>query len=479
MSIAKNYIYNVVYQIVILIVPVITVPYISRVLGSTGVGINAYTNSIIQYFILLGSIGINLYGNREIAYVRDDKIKLSKTFWGIFTLKLITTFISYSLFLIFLVLVDNYEKIFFIQSIYIIAAAIDISWLFMGLEDFKKTVIRNLLVKIVGVICTFLFVNSPTDLWKYVFILALSQLLGNFSLCLYLPKTVQKVKISWYDIKKHLRPSISLFIPQIAIQIYVVLNKTLLGIFSSPDEVGYFDNADKIVKVVLSIVTAMGTVMLPRVSNTFAKGDINKVKKYIYNSFDFVSYLSIPLMFGLAGIAVNFAPWFFGMDFSKTGILMCMISPIILFIAWSNVLGNQYLLSTGNVRGFTLSVVIGAIVNFILNLILIGRYHSIGTAIATVISEFSVTAVQLYLVRHNLQIKKMIYSTWKYFVAGSSMFIIIYYIGGHLDVGITTIIIQFVIGIIVYFTLLFLLKSNLNGKMFDLIFSYIRRITSR
>lgn len=479
MSIAKNYFYNLLYQIVTLIIPLVTIPYISRVLGAEGIGINAYTNSIIQYFILMGTIGITLYGNREIAYVRDDKVKLSRTFWGIFSLKCITTFISFVLFMLFLIVVDEYHYIFLLQSIFIIAAVVDISWLYMGLEDFKKTVIRNLFVKIIGVICIFLFVKTSNDLWKYVLILSMSQLLGHLSLWFYLPKTVNKIKLKWKDVKRHLLPSLTLFIPQIAIQIYIVLNKTMLGILSNVNEVGLFDNADKIVKIVLAIVTALGIVMLPRISNTFARGEIEQVKNYIYHSFDFVTYLSIPLMFGLAGIAIEFAPWFFGPEFTKTGIIICIISPIIVFIAWSNVLGQQFLMPIGRIKGYTVSVIIGAVVNFIFNLLLIGRFHSIGAAIATLIAEFTVTTVQLYWVRNDLQIKKLLHSSWKYLISGIIMYLIVRYIGLSLEDGIKSIVIQIIAGIIAYFGLLFLLKSDLNKKLFGVGLTYLRKIISR
>lgn len=476
MSIAKNYIYNVIYQIVTLLIPIITIPYISRVLGSSGVGINAFTTSVIQYFILIGTIGISLYGNRTVAYVRDNKDELSRTFWGIFILKIITTCSAFLAFLIFLLVIDDYQIIFLILSIYILAAAVDISWLYMGLEDFKKTVIRNLFVRVIGVVCIFIFVKTSNDLWKYVLILASSQFFGHLSLWAYLPKTVNRVKLTWNDIKKHLKPSIILFVPQIAIQIYLVLNKTMLGVLSSTNEVGYFDNADKVVKIVLSIVTAMGVVMLPRVSNSFAQGQMNRVKDYLYHSFDFASYLSIPLMFGLAGIALEFAPWFFGPEFSKSGLLICVISPIVLFIAWSNVIGQQYLMPTGIMRVYTYSVVIGAIINLILNFLLIGPYQSTGTAIATVIAEFCVIVVQLYFVRNDFQIKILFRSLWKYLIAGLFMFLVIRYIGNSLGVGYKTTAVQVLIGASVYFILLFIMKSTLNRKLFGVGLKLVRKV---
>jgi len=476
MSITRNYLYNVIYQIVTLILPLITVPYISRVLGADGIGINAYTNSIIQYFILIATIGISLYGNRAIAYVRDNKVELSKTFWGIFILKLITTSVALIVFAIFLYFTKEFYLIFLIQSIYIFAAAIDISWLYMGLEDFKKIVIRNLIVRIIGVVSIFIFVTDSSDLWKYVFILAFTQLLGHLTLWSYLPKTVIKITLKWIDIKKHFIPSINLFIPQIAIQIYLVLNKIMLGSLANTTEVGYFDNSDKIVRMFLYVVTAMGVVMLPRIANTFAKGEMTKVKNYLYQSFDFASYLSFPLMFGLAGIATEFTPWFFGPGFSKTGTLIMIISPIIVFIAWSNVLGQQYLMPVGKVRGYTVSVCMGAAVNFVLNILLIKNFLSIGTAIATIIAEFMVTVVQLYWIRYDIQIKQLFQSIWKYFLSGLIMFFVIRIIGNTLGVGINTTIVQILVGITNYFTLLAIFKSEMNKRLVLTGWSKIKKI---
>lgn len=466
MSIVKNYIYNVVYQVFILIVPLITIPYVSRVLGSHGVGVNAYTNSIIQYFILFGTIGVALYGNRSIAYVRDNKEKLSQTFWSIFFLKLTTTSIAYLCFLVFLLFVHRFHFIFLIQSIYIISAAFDVTWLYMGLEDFKKTVLRNLIVKVIGTICIFVFIQTKNDLWEYVLILSLSELFGQMTMWFYIPKTVDKIKIKWHAIKAHFLPALVLFLPQVSIQIYAVLNKSMLGKLSNPSEVGFFDNADKIVKVILALVTAMGVVMLPRISNTFAKGDTAKVREYLFQSLDFASYLSIPLMFGMAAIARNFTAWYFPPEFSKTGLLIAIISPIIVFIAWSNVLGIQFLMPVGKMREFTISVTIGAIINFIVNLILIHAYQSVGTAISTVIAEFTVTFVQFCFTVKDINLKELGKSLWKYVFSGLIMYIAVLFVEKLFRFGILLTIMQVTIGVIVYFAILFVLHSELNKKVF-------------
>lgn len=468
MSVAKNYMYNLLYQLLILILPLITVPYVSRILGSNGVGINAYTNSILQYFVLFGTIGISLYGSRNIAYVRDKKDELSKTFWGIFILKLVTSAIAYIAFLIFVFTTGSkYTSIYFIQSLAIISAALDISWFFMGIEDFKKTVTRNFIVKMIGVACIFIFVKTKNDLNKYIFILCVSDLIGQGVMWMYMKSYIHKIKITVNDIFKHFMPSVQLFVPQVAIQIYVVLDKTMVGIFSTPSEVGFYDNSQKIVKLTLAVVTSMGTVMLPRVANTFAKGDLKKVKEYLVKSFEFSSYLAIPMMFGMIGIADQFVPWFFGKEFLKCSELISIISPIIVAIAWSNVLGMQIMLPVGKVKEFTISVTVGAVVNFIINLIVIKRYHSLGASVASVIAEFVVTGMQFYLMREYIPAKSLFKDIWKYIISSAIMLFCIKVIGNYLGIGIKTTVIQVLIGIILYFCMLCLLKSKINKNLID------------
>lgn len=467
MRVVRNYLYNVAYQMFILIIPLITVPYISRIVGPTGVGINAYTNSIIQYFILFGSIGISLYGNREIAYVRDDKGKLSRTFWEIEILRVSTISIAYILFLGFLLVTNTYHDYFIFQSLLIISAALDISWFYMGLEDFKKTVTRNMIVKILTVILIFTFVKSKTDLGLYILILSLSQLFGNLTLWPYLRKTLVKINWNKLNILRHLRPSIGLFIPQIAIQIYLVLNKTMLGQMDGVSSVGYFDNSDKIIKMVLAIVTATGTVMLPHVANSFAKGKYTEVSQLLANSFDFVSFLAIPLMFGVSAISLKLAPWFFGSDFKEVGPVMMIESIVILLIAWSNVTGQQFLMPTNKIKYYTISVTIGAIINLLLNVPLISLYGVIGVAISTVISELVVTSYQLYKVKLYISLKLMFTNVYKYLIAGIIMFIVVFYVDCKISFGLVSLIGQILLGILVYIGILIFLKPTIFKKIRD------------
>ena len=270
-SVTKNYIYNLAYQILIIILPVITTPYISRVLGVENIGIYSYTLSISAFFILFGSLGIALYGKREIAYMQKDKKRYTIAFWEILILRVITMSISLLIFGLTFARNGEYQNYFKILILEIIANCIDISWFFQGLEEFKKTVIRNMIVKIVSVVCIFVFVKTREDLTKYFIIYVLSMLIGNGSLWLYLPRFLTKVKLNELNVKKHFKPTFSLFLPQIATEIYTILDRTMIGlIVNDKSEVGFYDQSQKIIKMLLTLITSLGTVMLPRIANNFA-----------------------------------------------------------------------------------------------------------------------------------------------------------------------------------------------------------------
>ncbi|WP_026882532.1 flippase [Clostridium akagii] len=460
-SVAKNYFYNVTYQIIALIIPFITVPYVSRVLGPKGVGINAFTGNNVQYFILFGTIGLSLYGNRTIAYKRDDKEEMSKEFWEIFFLIFSLSIVSYIIFFLLFCINNKYKIIYIFQSISILSTAIDISWLFMGLEDFKKTVTRNLIFKIAGVICVFAFVKTIDDLWKYVFIYSFFGFLGQAIMLLYLPKIVFKPKISELKIKKHVIPALKLFMPQIAISIYAILDKTMLGVLTNVTQVAFYDQSQKLVKMVLVIVTSMSTVMLPRMANTYAKGDNKKLKDYLAKSFIFSTGVSLPVLFGLIGISYELVPWFMGSKFLIVIKLMVIISPIILAISWSAVFGTQYLVPINKNKEFTLTVILGAIVNFVLNLILIPRYQAFGTSIASVAAEWSVVIAQLWVIRNEFNILNQVKEIYKYIIASIFMFALVRIIGSILGACKTTNFIQIAAGMICYILILILFKENL------------------
>ena len=331
MKVIRNYLYNVGYQVLAIIVPLITSAYVSRVLRPEGVGANAFTNSIIQYFILFASMGIGYYGNRQIAYVRDNRIKMAKTFWEIQIVKTIMTLVSIIAFEIFLIFYTRQFDYMVAQSLNLVAVAFDISWFYEGVENFKVTVLKNSLVKIVSMIAIFLFIKGPYDVTLYIVVLALSTLLGNLTLWPDIYRDLPKVKIKSLNPWIHFLPMVELFIPQIATQVYVQLNRTMLGIMVNETASGYYQYSDSLVKLILALVTATGTVMLPHVANAVSHGDMKKVNQMLYKSFDFVSAMAVPMMFGLAAISLTLAPKYYGPGYGPVGPAM-MIESIVIFM---------------------------------------------------------------------------------------------------------------------------------------------------
>ena len=466
----KNYLYNAGYQILYMLAPLITVPYISRNLGAHASGINSYTNAWVTFFYLMGQMGVTLYGNREIAYHRDDIDARSRTFWSIELLQILTVSSSLIVYLVAVIFFSTtFQKYFLLQSLWIIAAGVDISWYFMGLEDFKKTVVRNTIVKLISIAAIFIFVRRPSDLWKYILLLGVAQLGGSLTLWPYLRGSIHGVKLRNLHPLKHFYPAFLLFIPTITTQVYVVVNRLMLGRMSTQAATGQFDYGDKIVKLVLAIVTATGTVMLPHVANKFSKGDIKGVRQSLYNSFDFVTALAVPMMFGLMAISKKFAPWFLGSEYVPTGVLMFIESPIILFIAWSNVTGTQYLMPVNRVHEYTASVTAGAISNIVFNLFLIQRFGANGAALATVLSELLVTAVQLMFIRNTIRRRQLFSSVWKYLVAGFVMFVVVYRFNQMMRMSIPNLLVQVVIGALVYCTGVFLLRAPIIKQAIQLL----------
>lgn len=470
MKVIKNYLYNAGYQILLMLAPLLTTPYISRVLGANNNGINTYTNGWVTFFYLAGQLGIFLYGNREIAYQRKDKYKRSKTFWSIISLQIFTSSIALIAYLIAVFLFSSAFKTYFLlQALWIVAYGIDISWYFMGMEDFKKTVSRNTIVKLITIALIFILVRNQNDLAKYIFLLGFAQLAGSLTLWPYLRKNIQWVKISEWHPLKHFYPALLLFIPTITTQIYLVVNRIMLGRMAPQAAVSQFNFGDNIVKLVLAIVTATGTVMLPHIANKFASGDVKGVRDSLYKSFDFVTAVSVPMMFGLMAIANKFAPWFLGNEYGPTGGVIFWEAPAILMIAWSNVTGTQYLMPTHREHQYTISVTIGAVVNIVANIFLISLYGANGAAIATVISEFAVTVVQLFYIKGTIRRRALFASIWRYLISGLFMYIVVSRINEIMNMTIINLALQVALGIAVYTIGLLLLKAPIIKQAKSLI----------
>ncbi|HAT4257871.1 flippase [Clostridium perfringens] len=470
MSLKKNFIYNIIYQLFIVITPIITVPYVSRVLGPSGVGLYSYTASYAQYFVLLGMIGISLYGNRQIAYNKFNKVKLSKEFWNIYGLQLITTTIAFIIYINIFVFINELNKyLYLVQSIIVFTTIFDITWFFIGYEDMKSVVIRNSVVKVFGIVSIFIFIKKPSDVIKYALIMVVSNFIGQVIMWFNIRDKVYRYKPNIKESIKHLKPSVSLFISQLAIQIYTLLDKTMLGAMTGVYEVGLYENSQKTIKLALTLITSLGVVMLPRMSSLHSQGKKEEFNNLIYKAFNFVNFMAFPMVLGLIAISNTFSIWFYGEAFNGIGFLLKIGSMLLLFIGWSNILGIQVMLPMKREKQFTISVIIGAIVNFILNLFLIKQFQANGTTISSVIAEFAVTATQFYFLKELIDIKSILKSIIKPLTGSIIMFIVLIFIIPMFDVGFFWTLLEVFIGGTVYLIVMYILKDSFLEEGFNII----------
>ena len=476
MSVKKNYLYNLLYQMTSVLLPVLTIPYVSRVLSADGIGINTVTYANTQYFILLGSLGISIYATKKIATIREKKDKLKKTFWEIFSIQFTGCILAYMVFALTLGQSHKYGVFYMLQGFYILAAAVDISWYFLGIENFKNASLRSFFAKIISVILIFIFVKTRDDLWKYILINAGTMFVGQLIMWFYVGKDMLKVKeIGKLKIAMHIMPILALFVPQIATQVYTVLDKTMIDLFKGAVEAGYYDQSQKIVRILLSVVTSLGIVMLPRIANLFSKDDLNEVKKSLRKAFVVISFLSIPITFGLIGISDKFVPILFGNEFLSV-IPLTKISPVlVIIIGLGNVFGTQYLLAIGKNKEYTASVCIGALVNFCFNLLLIPRFAAMGAVIATVSAELSIALIQFWFARVVFDFT-WIKETYKYWVSGILMLAIVRLVGNVTPISILFLVLQIAIGSLVYFISLIILRDKF---LFEAIENVIDRTRKR
>ena len=476
-SVLRNYIYNLSYQILTLITPFITTPYLSRVLGPDGIGLYSYTTSIVSYFILLASMGVSDYAQREIAYHQNDRYIQSRTFFEVLGIRNVLVVISLVSYYLFLTQVESDHTIYWIQAINIIAVLFDITWFFQGLEEFGKIVARNFLVRIVNIVAIFVFIHNPSDLNLYIFLIGFMNVVSGLSIWLYLPKYLVHVE------RKDIRPFrnfliiIQLFLPQIAIQIYTVLDKTMIGVITaSPAQNGYYEQAEKIVKMTLMVVTSLGTVMIPRIASSYANGDIAMIRHYIMRSYRFVWLVALPMMFGLIGIIDQVIPWFFGPGYGPVGILVKVFSGLLLAIGINNVTGVQFLIPINKQNIFTLTVLIGAVLNFVLNLVLIPIFMSLGAAIASVTAETVIALVQFHFVKEYFSLIDVLSISIKYFLCSLIMFFvleIVRFLMGYPSSILSTMSLV-LIGCIIYGILLFIWKDSFFLETMEKILGKVR-----
>ena len=475
-SLKLNYIYNVSYQVLSLITPLITTPYVSRVLGADGIGDYSFTASVVTYFSMVAVLGTLTYGNREISYLQDDRTARSTLFWEIELLSFLSTGICTAAYLIFLLFCDRSRfSLYAIQTISIVCVAFDIAWLLQGMEEFGKVMFRNMLFKVINIVFIFTAVRDKDDLFLYVAGMVLLALASNLSIWFYLPQYIDRPVWKELHPMRHLKPTLALFIPSVAMSIYTVFDKTMIGLFANNFENGYYEQALKISKTALTLVTALGAVMIPRMGYYFNQKNMDKVKELTYQSYNFVWFLGVPLSFGLIGISQNLVPWFYGKGYDKITVLLPILGLLIIIIGLSNVTGIQYFVTTKRERLLTATVIIGAIVNFVCNLILIPKLYSIGASIASVAAEAVITLTQLYFIRNELSFTRIMAQSVKYLLAGACMLLVLFFENHYLSPSVLHSCIMIFSGAIVYFVMLLVLHDRFFSGYLETLIAKLKR----
>lgn len=461
-SIRINFIYNIVYEVFRILLPLLTTPYISRILGSEGVGTFALAQTYATYFVLFATFGFTAYAMRELAYVRDDQDKFRETFWEITLLRGAFFGVAIIVYIVvFWVLTPKQDLSYKIYLVYLVSSMIDISYYFKAIENFKSIVIRNVIIKLVSLIGIFVFVKSSDQTWLYTLIIVASEFFGQLVMIKQVdPDMFKKTKLNMDNMKKHIKGASGLFIPTIAIQVYTLLDKVMLGGLNGESATGYYDNAQKMVRLAASVASAIVSVSTPRMSYCFAKGDNQAIRNHFNKVFSFVTFISFPMCFGLAGVASNFSNWYYGSNFDGIDKLVMVGSVLIISLGWSGMLGNMILVATGHQKYYTIAVYISAGINVVLNALLIGNLGAMGALMASIAAEVIGMMIMFHFSNKLFDLKAALVCIPKYLLPSVIMFVGVRIIDIFVSYSMWSTAIEVLAGIVIYFGLLLLTRDQ-------------------
>lgn len=489
-SLKINAIFNSIYQIMALLVPLITTPYISRVLGPGPNGQYAFFYSIVSYFVIFVSFGFVDFGTKIIAETRDNIFKKTVNFVNISICKLLLGLICLVIYLVLMIPLyisnSNILQLILIFSLYIVSAAIDPVFFFQGEEKFISICLKNLFLKIVSTIFIFIFVKSQYDLWIYALVLAISQLASILLLFLGLHKNdFIKIKTSDLQIISTFKKSIPFFIPTLAVSLFTYLNQTILGfLVPSEQESGYFSQALKVITILSTFSSSISIIMLSRISYLKSQNNMAEVEQKISKSFQALYFISLPILFGLCAISDLFVPLFFGNGYNKCIYIIYILSPTILFSPLNTLYGNIFYRPFNKIRIQTIAIFAASIINIVLSFVLIPPYASIGAAISRIIAEFTQLPILIYFARKEIKVTKVILNSLKPFICSLVMFIVVYLLNINLlkyfnGLEILFLILLIAVGGITYLVLEIILRDNFLLSNINTLCNYVKQKLSK
>lgn len=468
-SLKANFIMNMMLTMSSFIFPLITFPYISRILLPTGTGRVNFATSLISYFIMFAQLGVPTYGIRACAKVRDDKKKLTKTAQELLIINLVMSAISYIILFICLFTIPRLREdrlLYIIVSTSILLSSIGMEWMYKALEQYTYITIRSIIFKFIALIGMFLFVHEQNDYIIYGGITIFASCASNLMNLINAHKYIDLKPVGNYNFRPHLKAVSIFFAMSCATIIYTHLDTIMLGFMATDDDVGYYGAAVKIKTILVSIVTSLGTVLLPRASYYVQNNMMEEFKNITHKSLNFIFLLATPMTIFFILFAKQGIFFLSGSAFEGSILPMQIIMPTVLFIGITNLLGIQILVPTGREKYVLYSEIVGAVVNIILNVILIPAYQSAGAAMGTLAAEFAVLVVQFFVLRNEI---KSAFASIKYYkiligiIAGifASIWVI------RIDLGsFMTLLIGAVLFFITYGTALIIMKEKLINELF-------------
>lgn len=462
-SIMKNSVYNVLYKLFNVIYPLIVASYLARTLLPEGVGRVSYAQNIVTYFTYIAALGLPTYGTREIAKCADDQAKSSKTFTELFLINFISTtvcVISYYTMITTVPFFANDRILYYITGILIILNYLNVDWFYQGREEFRYIAIRSILVKVLSIIAVFLFVKDKNDYVIYAFIHC-AIFAGNYFCNMWGLRKRVTLSFEKIDLKKHLSPLLILLCSSIAIELYTLLDTTMVGIWCDNDIVAYYSYAMKISKIIITVIAAISAVLLPRLSYYAHNKLTVQFERLISQGITVFSLISFPCVAGLWMVSGNLIPVIFGNAFMPAVPTSRILALLIVPITFSTFFGAQVLCSCGREKNMLVAVCSGAAINVVLNTLLIRTYAQNGAAIASVISETVVMLIDLYFVLKFVKIKIDKRDLFKILIALVCMVILVLVIY-KIDISsnVLRLILATTVGAIVYFGTLVLLKEK-------------------
>ena len=442
-------------------------------MGVEGIGIYAFSYSVAQYFVLIAKLGLSNYGAREISKTRNQEEK-SEIFSNLFTMQLISTIIVSIFYVIyFFAFVKTNASISIIFFAWILFSFLDIDWFWFGEEEFKRISLRNIIIKLLTILCVFSFIKDSSQVWLYTVIMVVGYITSYIVIWIGLKGKIKFCKPKFSIIKKHLIPCTVMLIPVIALSIYRTMDKVMLGAISGMEETGIYENGEKLIYCLSSLISSLGTVMMPKISYLVEINDKEKIQEYIAKSLKFMMIMTSAMSFGLMAISDNIVPILFGQEFNGSINILFLCSPILIFMGWSNVIRTQYIIPHKFDDIYIKSITFGSILNLIFNFIFIPQYGAIGAVIGTLIAEAFVPFYQYLRLKKKIEYSKYIKETCIYPIIGIIMCIALKMIGTFIETGIVALIVQIALGFFIYIVLtyIYIICQHLKKRK-KLSFSY-------